>query len=81
MAATVTNWSIPGALAVPRSWQELIKHSSEMATTEDVFKEDIWLSDQKMVNDPDQLTDPFEIVPDQHKRQLPNAVQITRYLP
>ena len=42
-----------------------------MATTEYVFKEDTWLSDQKMVDAMDQLTDPFAIVPDQHKKQQP----------
>ena len=40
-----------------------------MATTEDVFKADTWLSDQQMLDGTDQLTDPFAIVPDQHKRQ------------
>ena len=42
-----------------------------MATTEDVFKADNWLSDHQMVDATDQLTDPFAIVPDQHKRQRP----------
>ena len=49
---------------LPPNWQELIKHSSEMATTEDVFKAYTWTSDQKMVDATDQLTDPFSIVPD-----------------
>ena len=31
---------------LPPNWKELIEHSSEMATTEDVFKADTWLSDQ-----------------------------------
>ena len=53
------------------NWQELIEHSSEMATTEDVFKAETWLSDQKMVDATDQQTEPFEIVPDQHKKQRP----------
>ena len=42
-----------------------------MATTEDFFKADSWLSDQKMVDATDQLTDPLAIVPDQHKIQRP----------
>ena len=42
-----------------------------MATTDDVFKADTWLSDQKMVNATDQLTYPFVIVPGQHKKQRP----------
>ena len=56
---------------LPPNWQELIEHSSEMATTEDVFKADTWLSDQQMVDATDQLTYPFAIVPDQHKKQRP----------
>ena len=55
----------------PPNWQELIEHSSEMATTEDVFKADTWLSVQQMVNAMDQMTEPFEIVTDQHKKQRP----------
>ena len=42
-----------------------------MATTEDVFKADNWLSDQQMVDATDQLTYLFAIVPDQHKKQQP----------
>ena len=42
-----------------------------MATTKDVFKADTWLSDQQMVDATDQLTYPFAIVPDQHKKQRP----------
>ena len=44
-----------------------------MATTEDVFKAETWLSDQQMVDATDHLTDPFAIVPDQHKRQRPQC--------
>ena len=51
------------------NWQELIENSSEMATTEDVSKENTWLSDQKIMDTTDELTGPFAIVPDQHKRQ------------
>ena len=42
-----------------------------MATTEDVFKADTWLIDQKIVDATDQLTYPFVIVPDKHKKQRP----------
>ena len=42
-----------------------------MATTKDVFNADTWLSNQKIVDATDQLTDPFLIVPDQHKKQRP----------
>ena len=56
------------ASTLPPNWQELTEHSSEMATTKDSFKADTWLSDQQMVDTTDQLTDPFEIFPDQHKR-------------
>ena len=65
---------------LPPNWQELIEHSSEMATTEDVFKADTWLSDQQMVDATDQLTDPFVIVPDQHKNNDHNAVHPTKAL-
>ena len=51
--------------------EELIEHSSEMATTEDVFKVDTWLSDQQMVDATDQLTNTFAIVSDQHKKKRP----------
>ena len=57
------------ASTLPPNWQELIKHSLEMATTEDIFKTYTWLSDQIMVDATDQLTYPFVIVPDHHKRQ------------
>ena len=56
---------------LPPNWQDLIEHSSEMTTTVDVFKVDTWLSDQQMVDATDQLIDPCEIVPDQHKKQRP----------
>ena len=42
-----------------------------MVTTEDVFKADTWLSEQQIVDATDQLTYPFAIVPDQHKKQRP----------
>ena len=56
---------------LPPNWQELIEHSSEMATTKYVFKADTWLSDRQIVDATDQLTDLFAIVPDQHKKQRP----------
>ena len=42
-----------------------------MATTEDVFKAETWLSDQQMVDATDQLTYPFPIFPDHRKKQRP----------
>ena len=66
-----TTVSYMGAGTLPPNWQELIEHSSEKATTEDVFKADTWLSDQQIVDAMDQLTDPFAIVPDQRKKQQP----------
>ena len=54
---------------ITKNWQELIEHSSEMATTEDVFKANTWLSEQQIVDATDQLTYTFAIVPDQHKKQ------------
>ena len=56
---------------LPPNWQELIGHSSEKTTTEDVFKAYTWISDQQIVDATDQLTDPFAIVPDQRKKQQP----------
>ena len=56
---------------LPPNWQELIEHSSEIATTKDVFKADTCLSDQQIVDATDQLTGQFAIVPDQHKKQRP----------
>ena len=66
---------------LPPNWQELIEHSSEMATTKDVFKADTRLSDQKIVDAMDQLIDPFAIVPDQHKKNDHNAVHPTKAIP
>ena len=59
------------ASTLPPNWQGLIEHSSEISTTEDVFKANTWLSDQQIVDATDQLTDPFAIVPDQRKKQRP----------
>ena len=56
---------------LPPNWQDLIKHSSEKAATEDLFKADTWLSVQQIVDSTDQLTDLFAIVPDQRKNQQP----------
>ena len=66
-----TTFSYTEAGTLQPNWQELIKHSPEKATTDDVFKADTWLSDQKIVDATDQLTDPFAIVPDQRKKQRP----------
>ena len=52
-----------------------------MATTEDVLKADTWLSDQKMVDATDQLTDLFAIVPDQHKKQQPQRREANKITP
>ena len=56
---------------ITKNWQEIIEHSSEMATTENVFKADAWLSGQQMVDATNELTYPFVIEPDQHKKQQP----------
>ena len=65
---------------LPPNWQELVQHSSEMATTEDVLKADTWLSDQQNVDATDQLTDPFAMVPDHNKKNDHNVVQPTKAL-
>ena len=66
-----TNVLYMEAGTLPPNWQEIIEHSPEKATTEDVSKVDTWLSDKKIVDATDQLTDPFVIVPDQRKKQRP----------
>ena len=66
---------------LPPNWQELIEHSSEMATSEDLFKADTWLSDQQMLDATDQLTDPFAIVPDQHNKQRPQRYAANEITP
>ena len=66
---------------LPPNCQELIEHSPEMATTEYVFKADTWLSDQQMVDATDQLTDPFTIVPDHHKKQQPQRREVKKITP
>ena len=52
-----------------------------MARTEDLFKADTWLRDQQMVDATDQLTDPFAIVPDQHKKQRPQRREANEITP
>ena len=52
-----------------------------MVTSEDVFKAGTCLSEQQMVDATDKLTDPFAIVPDQHKKQQPQCCAANKITP
>ena len=51
------------------NWDNLVKYSFEMSTTQDVNLKDIWLQGQSDKGDSDPLSDTFAIVTDHHKRQ------------
>ena len=53
---------------LPLNWEDLVKYSSEMATTTDVDLADTWLNGQSAAGATDQISDPFAIVTDNAKR-------------
>ena len=53
---------------LPPNWEDLVKYSSEMATTTDVELADTWLNGQSAEGATDQISDPFAIVTDHAKR-------------
>ena len=53
---------------IPPNWEELVKYSSELSTTEDVDLADAWLHGSPETGAKDTLSDPFAIVTDHHKR-------------
>ena len=44
---------------LPPNWEDLVKYSSEMATTKDVNLADTWLNGQSAEGARDQLSYPF----------------------
>ena len=52
---------------LPPNWEDLVKYSSDMATTKDVNLAKTWLNSQYEVVATDQLSDPFTIVTDNTK--------------
>ena len=61
------------AFTIPPNWEDLVKHSSEMAASQDVDLADTWLWGQSNVGASDLLSDPFAIVTDHHKHQNKNS--------
>ena len=53
---------------LPPNWEDLVKYSSEMATTTDVDLADTWLNGQSTAGATDQLSDPFGILTGHTKR-------------
>ena len=66
---------------LPPNWEDLVKYSSEMATTKDVNLEDTWLNDQYAACTTDQLSDPFVIVTDHTKTSKDGYPRIPGFLP
>ena len=58
---------------IPPNWENLVKHSSEMATDQDVYLEDSWLKGKSNEGASDQLSDPFAILTYHHKFQKTNT--------
>ena len=53
---------------LPPNWEDLVKYSSEMATTKDVNLADTWLNGQSAAGATDQISYLFAIVTDNTKR-------------
>ena len=51
------------------NWENLSYQSSEMATTSDVDLADTWLNGTPKIGAPYQISDPFTVVTDHHKRR------------
>ena len=58
---------------IPPNRDNLVKYSSEMATSQDVNLEDTWILGQSNEGALDPLSDPFAIVTDNHKRKNTNT--------
>ena len=56
------------ASTLPHNWEDLVKYSSEMATTTDIDLADTWLIGQSAAGATDQISDPFVIVTNHAKR-------------
>ena len=61
------------AVTILTNLENLVKHSSEMATSHDVDLADTWLWGQSNKGVSDPLSDPFAIVTEHHKRQKTNT--------
>ena len=55
---------------IPTNWEDLVKYSSERATTKDVTLADTWLNRPPDMGATDQLSDPFAVVKDHHKSRI-----------
>ena len=56
---------------VPPNWDDLVKHSSELATNQDFNLAETWLAHDSQPDEmpTNPITDPYEIVSDQHNTQ------------
>ena len=52
---------------IPTDWEDIVKYSSERATTKDVTLADTWLNGPPDMGATDQFSDPFAVVTDHHK--------------
>ena len=59
---------------IPPNWDNLVKHSSKMATAQDFDLSDTWLRGQSNKGVSDPLSDPFNVVTDHHKFQKTNIL-------
>ena len=69
---------------LPPNWEDLVKYSSEMATTKDVNLADTRLNIQSTEGATDQLSDPSEIVTDNKKRtrtNTPGSTSLSKSIP
>ena len=68
--------------ALPPKWEDLVEHSCEAATAEEIELTDSWLSAVANVGaDKDHLSDPFAIVTGPTKRRKMEAPGISKYNP
>ena len=57
----------------PPNWENLVKYSTKMATSQDVYLSDTWLQGQSNKGESYPLSYPFDIVTDHHKCQNRNT--------
>ena len=58
---------------IPPNWESPVKHSTEIATAQDVYLAETWLQFQSNEGASDILSYHFNIVTDHHKRQKTNT--------
>ena len=58
---------------IPPNWENLVKYSPEMATSQNVYMAYTWLRGQSNKGELDTLSDSFAVVTDHHKSQNLNT--------